>query len=236
MIVSVIGILCAVASSTLLVGLFAVYKGESNANDSLGVYNGTAQGGLTYSTGKNGNAFTFNGTNAYVLLPTNMFNSFTGDFSVNVWVNLQGVGADFQTIFSSFYYDGANLFGIFIYALNSELRFTIYNGTLTPVVLSYGIGSYYNTWAMFTITRKSSTRSRMYVNGTLVASDTNTINPVSHASTTPTIGARRFDATIQYYMSNGGKIDELYPYNKELLSTEVTDLYNSTAGKFYPTF
>lgn len=220
--------------SSLGTGLYAVYKAESNANDSLGAYNGTAQGGLTYSAGKSGNAFTFNGTNSYVLLPTNMFSTFTSDFSVNMWVNLQGIGTDFQTIFSSFYYDGVNLYGFIVYAFNSSLNFVIYNGTPTPVTLS--IGATYNAMTMYTITRKASTRSRIYVNGTLTGSDTSTTNPVYHASTTPTIGARRFDAIVQLYMSNGGKIDEVTPYSKELTSTEVTELYNAGTGKFYPTF
>jgi len=71
MITSINGILASSgAKSTLLNNLFAVYKAESNANDSLGVYNGTANGGVTYSAGKSGNAFTFNGTTAYVSLPT----------------------------------------------------------------------------------------------------------------------------------------------------------------------
>ncbi|NDB58170.1 LamG domain-containing protein [bacterium] len=225
-----------IGTSSLLTGLYAVYKGESNANDSLGTYNGTAQGGLTYSTGKSGNAFTFNGTNSYLLLPTNMFSTFTDDFSVNMWVNLQGIGTDFQTIFSSFYYDGVNLYGFIVYVFNSNLFFTIYNGTPTPVVLTYGVGGNYNAWTMFTVTRKASTRSRIYVNGTLGIADTSTTNPVYHASTTPTIGARRFDAIVQLYMSNGGKIDEVTPYSKELTSTELTDLYNAGTGKFYPTF
>ena len=74
-------------SSSLKTSLFAAYNGESNANDSFGANNGTAVGGLTYTTGKIGNAFTFNGSNAYVSLPDNSLN-FTGDFSISLWVNL----------------------------------------------------------------------------------------------------------------------------------------------------
>jgi hypothetical protein len=76
-----------VASSSLKTSLFAAYNGESNANDSFGANNGTAQGGLTYGTGKIGNAFNGNGTNAYVSLPNNSWN-FTGTFSINIWAYL----------------------------------------------------------------------------------------------------------------------------------------------------
>ena len=64
----IIGSSGGVLPSTLLTNLYAVYKAENNANDSLGTYNGTAQGGLTYTTGKSGNAFVFNGVNADILL------------------------------------------------------------------------------------------------------------------------------------------------------------------------
>ncbi len=72
-------------TSTLNESLYAVYKAESNANDSFGSNNGTAQGGLAYVSGKSGNAFQFNGTNAYVDLPNNTLN-LTGPYSISMWV------------------------------------------------------------------------------------------------------------------------------------------------------
>jgi len=66
MILATHGILAnSVPLSTLNNSLYAVYNAENNANDGLGFYNGTAIGGITYTAGKIGNAFTFNGTNAY---------------------------------------------------------------------------------------------------------------------------------------------------------------------------
>jgi hypothetical protein len=35
---------------------------------------------------------------------------------------------------------------------------------------------------------------------------------------------------------NGSKIDELNTWNKELTAADVTALYNTGTGKFYPTF
>ena len=72
--------------ASLTTSLYAVYKAESNANDSLGTYNGSAIGGVTYTTGKSGNAFTLNGTTSNVQLPDNSLN-FTGDFSISIWIN-----------------------------------------------------------------------------------------------------------------------------------------------------
>ena len=226
-------------STPLTTGLYAVYKAESNANDSLATYNGTAQGGLTYSGGKSGNAFTFNGTNAYVSLPNNMFNTFTGDFSISAWVYIVDNGA-LQTIFSCKAYDGTNAWGINLF-VNGHSRFDITNGTSVAVTLESGANVLsYNTWYNVVVTRKASTRTRIYHNGTLVASNTSTTNPIFNPVTNKcAIGAYDLSYTfgsVHLYAGNGTKIDEVNTWTKELTSTDVTALYNGGTGKFYPTF
>lgn len=217
--------------------LYAVYKAESNANDSLATYNGTAQGGLTYTAGKSGNAFTFNGTTAYVSLPNNMINSLTGNFSVNMWVNVVNTGAN-QSLFSGKIYDGTNSYGIAI-VNNGYNYIQICNGTSTVTSLQEASSNPYGTWYMVTVTRKASTGTKIYYNGTLSVSNTSTINPVFHPTlaTKCAIGALDYSTSyggIYYYCANGTKIDEVNIWNKELTSTEVTELYNASTGKFYP--
>ena len=221
--------------ASLTTSLYAVYKAESNANDSLATYNGTAQGGLTYSTGKSGNAFTFNGTNAYVSLPNNSL-KFTNDFSISVWTNFSGISNDAQTILSNLTYDGTYAYGYFFYYHNQYLKFVIYNNS-GAVSLDYSTSILFNSWNNIVITRKLSTGTKMYINGTLVASNSSVQNPNYHATMAPSIGAANYGPTygnlVQYYMSNGSKSDEVNVWNKELTSTEVTELYNTGTGKFY---
>ena len=104
----------AVGSSSLNTSLFAAYNGESNANDSFGSNNGTPRGGLTYTTGKIGDAFQFNGTTSYVELPntSNQFN-FTGDFSVSTWINTPNYTSH-RMIFSNLSQGGTYGYGIMI--------------------------------------------------------------------------------------------------------------------------
>lgn len=224
-------------NSTLLTNLYAVYKGENNANDSLGTYNGTAQGGLTYNTGKSGDAFLFNGTNAYVKLPDNMFNSFTGDFSISMWVNVFNTGT-LQALLSCKAYNGTNYYGFSVYNYGGTY-FQILNGTSTAVNLQETYPNPYYTWYHVVVTRKGSTRSRIYYNGSLTTANTDPTNPVYYSGTNNcTIGVSNFAGALglAYYVGNGTKIDELNIWDKELTASEVTDLYNSGTGKFYPTF
>ena len=220
------------SSSTLSTSLYAVYKAESNANDSLGTYNGTAQGGLTYTTGKSGNAFTFNGTNSYVSLPDNQFN-FTGDFTISAWVNLTDFVSS-GSIFGNYTYSGGLDYGyqFFFDKPTNSLAIAIHTGASTIVLRTFGL--YTNgVWYHVVVTRKASTGSKIYVNGSLNVSNTSIINPIYTTTHRPSIGVSKYNSTqFQYFLN--GKVDETNIWNKELTATEVTDLYNTGTGKFYP--
>jgi hypothetical protein len=239
MIVSIIGILCAGAvSSTLLVGLFAVYKAESNANDSYtNALNGTAVGGLTYGAGKSGNAFIFNGS-SYVKLSNSSFNSLTGDFSVSLWFYGNGSGVT-QSLFSNNGYNGTTSKGFFLYQKTTYEIVMQINGSGGNTLLQTASALSNSTWHNIVVTRLGSTQTSIYLNGVLSASNTDTRNPDYYTNNTPCIGGLDYNpnfAIAQYFCANGTKIDEVSVYTKELTSTEVTTLYNSGAGKFYPTF
>ena len=226
--------------SPFLTSLYAVYKAESNANDSLATYNGTAVGGLTYTAGKSGNAFTFNGTSGNIALPNDSFNNLTDDFSVSFWVNYASL-VGVQTAFSNFAYNGTNYWGTAILAVGNNFSFYVFNGnpTVYSLDITGGQAMSSNVWYNYIITRKSNVGSKIYRNGTLLVSDTNTVNPVYNSGNIrPAIGAWNngplFSNLVQYYMSNGSKIDEVNIWTKELTATEVTELYNTGTGKFYP--
>ena len=224
--------------SSLLTGLYAGYKAESNANDSLATYNGTAQGGLTYTAGKSGNAFTMNGTTAFVTLGNNIFNSFTSDFSVSAWINLNTVSGD-QTIVSNLSYSPS--FGLangwWLLTSGNTISFNIYrsdSGGQNTILNTSSILST-STWYNVVVTRKAGTRTRMYVNGTQVVSNSSTMNPTytlgipSESVIPSSIGAWKYTSTLTTAFLNG-KIDEVNIWNKELTASEVTELQT----KYHP--
>jgi len=251
MILSTHGIIASSGSgSPFLTNLYAVYKAESNTNDSLGTYNGTAVGGLTYTAGKSGNAFTFNGTNAYVRYPAGSMN-FTSDFSISVWVNIPAgyISASeidlLTNITMPYWYNSPK--GFWFRTVGASLYFSLSNGTTSDgLTWTDSLGSIIkgnSGWINIVATRKSSTRSNLYVNGVLKASNTSTFNPsYSLTNQTPATGSLyvvNSSGVVQnnsIFAPNGTKIDELNVYTKELTSTEVTELYNAGTGKFYPTF
>ena len=228
MILSTHGIVNSGSSNPLNTNLFAAYKAESNANDSLATYNGTAVGGLTYTTGKSGNAFTFNGTNAYVSLPNNSFN-LTGDFSISTWINTSTVTGN-QMIFSNLMYNGGARKGFYLFLVGSTIEAWLVNQPSSSQLIATTSVISINTWYNIVLVRESGV-VKIYLNGTLLITDTNAIS-LSYVTTTPSIGAYTNGVSISSYFN--GKIDELNAWTKAITSTEVTELYNSGTGKFYP--
>ena len=210
----------------------AQYIGDNfykpTTNDALLVNNGTAQGGLTYGVGKVGTAFQFNGSNSYVALPTNIFKK-TGDFSFSLWVNANALSGS-QAIFGTYFYDGT-IYGWRLDFSNSGMNFGIFGSSH----VNLGISGTFNNgqWYHITVTRKASTGTKVYVNGTLNVSNTSTINPNYATTQYTTIGATQYQpSTVTYYFN--GKIDGVNVWDKELTQSEITELYNSGNGKQYP--
>jgi hypothetical protein len=223
-------------ASTLNTNLFAIYKAESNVNDSLGTYNGTAQGGLTYTAGKSGNSFDLNGTNAYVDLPNNSFN-FTGDFSVSGWINQSSLPA-YQMVISNQAEVSNNFYGWIVWMFNNKLTFDLYNANLGTPSARWQTTSTLTTnqWYHIAVTKKPNQSAKIYLNGTIDVSlvfGSNSGNLTYTSTNFSTLGVNKYISSVSDGFFNG-KIDEVNVWNKELTSTEVTELYNLGNGKFYP--
>jgi len=243
-------------SSTIDASIYGVWNGDSNANDSVGTNHGTLMNGATFSTGKTGNAFVFDGINDYVRLPDNSMN-LTGDFTISAWVYLAGGGP--QTILSNEYYNGTTMKGWGIYIDNASagqtnrfLQFAVYRNTTSDYTIYQAslndnnpvyAGLANNAWSHISIVRKSGVDTIIYVNGekvntTLVGASANrTLDPLYNTTQYVTIGADLWNSTgTQFgnYMKNGSKIDGLSVWNRALDSNEITLLFNNTTGVQYP--
>jgi len=65
-------------------GLISWWPGNGNANDIVGIHNGTLENGVTFAQGEVGQAFSFNGVNSYVDLGTWDVGS---NWTIEAWVN-----------------------------------------------------------------------------------------------------------------------------------------------------
>ena len=208
----------------------------STTNDALNTNNGTAVGGLTYGVGKIGNAFQFNGTNAYVLMPVNSMKKTI--FSMNFW--LFNPSSQSKTIFSDFGNNGLNQgFYLNLVSDNSHtVRYASFSNSVSPtntlVLNAVGGPGFINRWSMTTLT-VSGTSVKIYLDGVLEASGTMSATLNYVANSYPCVGAFKSNNNVPtQYLANETKIDAFNVWDKELTATEITELYNSGNGKQYP--
>jgi len=220
----------AVALNPLWNNLKAYYTADNTPNDALGVYNGTLTNGATYGTGKINNGFSFDGVNDYVDLGFGYRRSKTESFTYSFWASINNLGT--LTILSNsadnghfLHIDNAYIWMQIGFSGGSYLKTRttspISLSTLTHIVVTYDGTSSYSSFKYYI---NGTSNTTVGVNNTLGANDTP--NPSAYNLN---IGRR---PSGNYYFS--GIIDELAIFDRVLTPTEITQLYNSGAGKQYP--
>ena len=211
--------------------LLAYYTADNTPNDALGTYNGTLVNGTTYGTGIINNGFSFDGVNDRIDFGNVLDFDGTTPFSFSLWSNpsnLTGV----KTLFRK--YNAATGEGYVLFYNNGQLWFYLRDGNsskldvrtsssyttaITHIALSYD-GS--RTPSGIKIYIDSVSQTLVTLSNTLTSSTSNTADLT--LSSDGGVGLSPI----------GGIIDELAIFNKELTASEVTELYNSGAGKQYP--
>ena len=217
-------------------GINAWWRAEGDAVDSIGNNNGTLQNGVTFTPGKVGQAFSFDGVDDYVALPNNLLPYPNGDannpFSFETWFKTSTNGvilgeqgfAPFQTfsgavpiiyvgtngkLYSQMFWDGA------VHPFASQT--TVNDNNYHHVAISY-----------------DGTTQRVYLDGNLFGSR------ISNQA--------RYSNNLAYQLGTGytgtaweasggwlnfqGQIDEATLYNRSLSSNEIQSIFNSgSVGK-----
>ena len=223
--------------SSLYNGLVGLYKAESNANDSLGIYNGSASGGLTYTTGIYGNAFSLNGVSALVELPNDMMSNQI--YSYSAWVKYNNIPSGESYVITSTNGDGNNInYGASFGVLSGQLVLGIYNNnTGTAWRMSSGVLSV-NVWYHIAVTKTSGVPPKFYLNGVLQGTTllfgannaTLSYSGGSYPNSLCSIGTYRYNNGSSAYAYTNGLIDEVSIYNRELTQAEISELQI----KYYP--
>jgi len=231
--------------ANFLEGLVAYYAFENNANDSLGVHNGTLVSAF-YSSGKNGLCVNFfNDFGArYINVADNDDFSFTNGtndlpFSFSCWVNF----TEFSSIANFIINKRGNTSG----SDEWQMTYSVSTGRLAFVKISLINSSNQqvrtdftpslNQWHHIVVTDGGTGNVadfKMYVNGILQTTKINNSYVRMPNGTSPVrMGQASWntDTTLKHR----GLLDEFAIWkNRELTATEVAELYNAGAGKFYP--
>jgi hypothetical protein len=241
----------ATLGSEFLTNLVAYYAFQNNANDSLGVHNGTEVRAL-YATGINGNARDYSNDNLIRQTDVSDSNDFTFStitndlpFSISLWANFTSFSSNSNYLINkraSIATGTTQEWEFFRDSSNNKITINLFNqgqGTSFITALSNDITTT-GVWFHIVATYDGSSNQsglNIYINGSLnISSRTQTGTYVRMNNTISAIrmGQPRFNASDVSF-KHRGLLDEVAIWkNRELTSTEVTELYNAGAGKFYP--
>ena len=208
----------------------SVYTGDISKNTISSSNNGTLTNGVSYSD-SNASSFVFNGTNSYISVPdSTSVNPGTGSFSIVAWVNSDpsngGDGWDLWVAKrapangSNGYYLGVNNPLGAKFMLGNDANSRTDTGYLTYT---------YNTWAMFTAILDRTANTQTIIKNDNTESSSVTPSGGNYSNT----GALSIGGDIgigAYYVN--GKIANVQMYNRALSTSEVSQIFNASRGRF----
>jgi uncharacterized repeat protein (TIGR01451 family) len=213
--------------TAIATGAVAWYRAENNGVDSIGPNFATANGGASYTTGEVGQAFSLNGTTAYVTAPDNATLHRTA-FTIEGWFFLTG-GTGVRTIVSKT--AGASFSNSYVvYVAANGAIAAGYGDTTSSDDFSTSTFPTTNAWHHFAYTYDGTTQ-QLWLDGASAGS----------AAATPAIGYDTHPLLLGADIDNEslisffpGRIDEVTMYNRVLSSTEIQTVYGAgTFGKCY---
>lgn len=191
-------------------GLVDYWAAEGNGLDLLSGYSARPANGFSYSSGKEGLAFHFDGSSGYL---SNGAPSLAVPWTVCLWVNRQNAPGSSAALMS----DGT-------YSLKLEQ----YNGTRKVGLTQLGVGDYtFNytvpagIWTHLALVGTGS-QTLLYANGVLQGSLTNIVPlPRAYFGATYVASGARF---VDYLLAS---MDEVMCFNRALGGNEVAAIYNA---------
>lgn len=209
--------------------LVSWWQAEGDANDSMGTNNGTIHNGMTFGTGKVGQAFSFDGIDDYIVIPNGIVPKTARDFTLDAWVYLESLdatdgrmilyggstGGEYELIVTA---DGNYGFGV-------NLENSGWRKLSFPAVLQ--------TWTHVVATRRGGTSIELWINGVKQDEDTSIpdedLRGVIDGMNNSRIGAYNEYTTLHKTYWHGF-IDEVDIFSRALSPEEIADIYNAGSG------
>jgi hypothetical protein len=212
-------------------GMVAWWTADGNALDTAGGHHGAPRNGAAFAAGKVGQAFGLDGVDDYVRFG-DIFDGLNGGFTLDAWVRTTATVGN-KAIVAKYWTTG----GSWVLRTNendpAKVDFTVCSPDCTSMANAVQLTSASNIndgdWHFIAATFDGTTQ-RLYVDGVLEASGTNT-NPAWTDSHHFCIGSY-CDSGGNSFLPFGGLIDEVEVFGRALSPSEVQAIYDAgAAGK-----
>jgi hypothetical protein len=229
-------------------GLVSWWKGDDDATDHMGNNNGTLVNGAGFAVGQVNDAFSFNGSNQYVLIgqPVPADLQLQNNFAYSAWIYITNypsmLGGTWGTIVGSEY--GSNHSGIGLY-IGGSVTGSEVNVPPGAIDLDIGNGSSWysvytttqiplNQWVLVTATATANNPPQIYYNGVLQPIMTPSGETVWNGTVGYTGSGFGIGQTVNENYSFTGLIDEVQVYNTYLTAAQVQGIYNAGSAGVCP--
>jgi hypothetical protein len=207
-------------------GLVGWWKGDGNANNSVGGNNGSMQNGVSLPAGEVGQAFGFNGINQFVQIQDAPALNPTNALTIETWVYVSGNPNTDVAVVAAKQNPNVIQYQLLTHYTGNRLVFRPIISV--PSGLAYFDGNaalQFNTWYHVAMTYDGASL-RLYVNGTLdggVAAS----GPIVATGQALYFGGL---GTGPWFFN--GRVDEVSLYSRALSVSEIQAIYNAgSAGK-----
>jgi len=203
------------------------WKGEDDALDQLGAYDGETPFGMAYADGMVGRAFDFDGSLRRVSVPDSPAFKLTNAMTLEAWV--------YPRAYQGFItFRGDNRGGLDTWTLDAYepgfVKFSIIDDTngVERVQAPMALDQWQHVAATWD---RASGDMRVYINGTLAAETNTAIIPIAELDAEGAVGIGNHGGTFHQFPFNG-LIDELAIYSRALSTHEIAAIYQAgSVGK-----
>ena len=232
----------------------SIYSGVLDSSDVTDIYNNgkpkdeSARSGLEYyfKMGENNvfpkipneiayskKSLLFDGVDDFISVPHSTSLDITGAISISAWVKWDGGTQEMIVSKEGFPVSGDFKRGWALwaegYGSDAGVTFIIWSSA-TSYTVDVGSNLTSGVWSHVVAVFEPSTSLKVYVNGSLVATNTTSI-PATIDSTTAAVTIGRFTPAYSPGYNFGGNIDDVSVYSTDLSASDVTDIYNSGKPK-----
>ncbi|MCA9063465.1 MAG: hypothetical protein KDA96_10410, partial [Planctomycetaceae bacterium] len=207
-----------VTSGQPLPGMIGYWKADSSTNDEIQGLNVTLMNGATYASGKDGQAFSFDGVDDYVLVGTQSETRITDNtFAVDAWIYKTGSTGNDQMIVNR---EGEYEFAVYA---DGTLRYALAGASPGWVWQNTGYTVQTSQWTHVALSYDGA-QVVVYVNGTAIdtRAATGNIGDIDGAMNELRIGSRQSGGGTSYFQ---GQIDDVGLYGYALTAQQVAEIY-----------
>jgi hypothetical protein len=211
--------------------MVAWWRGEDNAEDSIGIHDGTLVNGTDFDEGRVGRAFNFDGVDdaVHVGMIGNLGVAESGPLSIATWVNSYNLSrylGDSQTIAGNYMGEqdgGTDGFSVYLGIYDSNLTFAINQRQLAGDSITTTISE---GWRFVTATYDGTTL-HLYLNGELKGSGARSFSGSAANTRGWDIGnfSPQTNASHGFESSFYGLIDEVQLFDRALSAKEIAAIY-----------